>query len=103
MCIEGLLIPGHVSHTFLCSQQSPFDPVALVVNAVNLHCKCPPTLLMALADSHPDCKVWLQSYYEEKQGIKSLGTFKKITLGEYWAFCKKRCDKSNPYYVRSYN
>jgi hypothetical protein len=100
MCVEGLLIPGHVSHTFLCSsaspQQSTFDPVALFVSAVNLHCKCPPTLLRALADSHPDCKVWLQSYYEEKQGIKSLGTLKKITLGEYWGFCKKGAPKAIP-------
>jgi hypothetical protein len=55
---------------------------------VNLHCECSPTLIRALADSHQDCKVWLQSYYDEKQEIESLGTFKKITLGEYWAFSK---------------
>ncbi len=63
---------------------------------MNLHRKCPPTLLRALADSHPDCKVWLQSYYEEKQGIKILWTFKKITLGEYRAFCKKGAPKAIP-------
>jgi hypothetical protein len=99
-CVEGLLIPGHVSHTFLCSsaspQQSTFDPIASFVSDVNIHRECPPTLLRALADSHPDSKVWLQSYYEEKQGIASLGTFKKITLGEYQAFCEKRCAKTNP-------
>ncbi len=65
------LIPGHVSHTFLYSSASPqqltFDPVALFVSAVNLHCGCPSTLLRALAGSHPDCKVWLvQKYYEKK-------------------------------------
>jgi hypothetical protein len=47
MCVGGPLIPGHVSHTFLCSsasaQQSTFDTVASFVSAVNLHCKCPPT------------------------------------------------------------
>jgi hypothetical protein len=101
MCVEGLLIPpGHVSHTFLRSsaspQQSTFDPVALFVSAVNLHRKCPPTLLRALADSHPGRKVWLQSYYEEKQGIGSLGIFKKITLGEYRAICKKGAPKAIP-------
>jgi hypothetical protein len=42
----------------------------------------------------PNCKVWLQSYYEEKQGIESLGTFKKIILGEYRAFCKKGAPKA---------
>jgi hypothetical protein len=73
-----------------------FDLVALFVSAVNLHHKCPPTLLRALADSHPDRKVWLQSYYEEKQGIESLGTFKKITLGEYLAFCEIGAPKAIP-------
>jgi hypothetical protein len=100
MCIEDLLIPGHDSHTFLCSsaspQQLPFDRATSFVSAVNLHHECPPTLLRALADSHADCKVWLQSYYEEKQGIKSLGTFKKITLGEYRAFFEKGVPKAIP-------
>ncbi len=48
------------------------------------------------ADSHPDHEVWLQSYYEEKWGIKSLGTFKKIALGESWAFRKKGGPKAIP-------
>jgi hypothetical protein len=100
MCVEGVLIPGHVSHTFLCSsaspQQSTFDPVALFVSVVNLYHECPPTLLRALADSHPDREVWLQSYYEEKQGIESLGTFKKITLDEYWALHKRGAPKAIP-------
>jgi hypothetical protein len=52
------------------------------VSAINLHRDCPPTLLKALADSHPDREVWMQSYFEEKRGIEDLGTFKKITLGE---------------------
>jgi hypothetical protein len=100
MCVEGLLIPGHVSHTFLHSsaspQQSTFDPITLFVSAVNLHHKCSPKLLRAHANSHPDREVWQQSYYAEKQGIKSLGTFKKITLGEYWAFCNKGAPKVIP-------
>ena len=46
-------------------------------------------LLQALAASHPNREVWLQSYYEEKGGIESLGTFKRLTLGEYWALREK--------------
>jgi hypothetical protein len=65
MCVEGILLPGHVSHTFLCSPISPtaskFDPVASFVSGIDLHRNCPPTLLRALADSHPDCDVWLAS------------------------------------------
>jgi hypothetical protein len=43
-----------------------FDPF---VSALNLHRECPPTLLKALADTHPDREVWLQSYKEEKEGL----------------------------------
>jgi hypothetical protein len=45
--------------------------------------------LKALANTHPDCEVWLQSYYEEKRGIESLGTFHKISLGKYCALREK--------------
>jgi hypothetical protein len=93
MCVKGILIPGHVPHTFLWSSASPrqstFDPIALLVSTVNLHWEHPPTLLWALADSHPDCAVCLQSNYEEKQGIKSLGTFRKSPLGNIRRFMKK--------------
>ncbi len=61
----------------------------LFVSAVNLHCECPPTLLKALANSHPDREIWLASYQEEKEGIESLDTYRKITLGEYRALRKK--------------
>jgi len=100
MCIEGILIPGHVSHTFLRSPASPtdstFDSVASFISAVNLHKECPPTLLKALADSHPDRKVWMQSYFEEKRGIESMCTFKKITLGEYRALHEKGAPHAIP-------
>jgi hypothetical protein len=76
LCTKGVLIPGHVAHTFICPAPSPvplvlasytstFDPVASIVSAINLHRDCPPSLLQALAASHPDCEVWFQSYYEE--------------------------------------
>jgi hypothetical protein len=93
MCVEGILLPGHVSHTFLCTPVSPtastYDPVASFVSTINLHCDCPPTLLQSLADSHPDCDVWLASKKEEKESLESLNTFCRITLNEYRALREK--------------
>jgi hypothetical protein len=66
-----------------------FDPIASFVSAVNLHRDCPPTLLKALADSHPDREVWLQRYFEEKWGIESMDMFRKITLREYRSLREK--------------
>ena len=100
LCVEGILVPGHVSHSFLRPSTSPnqstFDPVASFVSAVNLHRECPPTLLKALADSHPDREIWLESYQEEKRGIESLDTYRKITLGKYRALRKKGAPKAIP-------
>ena len=70
--------------------------MANIVSAINLHWDCPPSLLQALATTHPDREVWLQSYYEEKNGIKSLGTFKRITLGEYRALRETSAPKAIP-------
>ena len=88
-CVKGVLLPSLISHTFLwlsvSPQQSTFDPVASFVSALNLHKECPPTLLKALADSHPDCEVWLEGYREKIGGLQALNTYKKITLGEYCA------------------
>ncbi len=85
LCVEGILHPGHVAHTFFrklsSSTLTTFDLVASFVSAYNLHCKCPPSLLKALADSHPDCEIWLESFCEEKRGIEALDTYKKISLG----------------------
>jgi hypothetical protein len=87
--MEGILIPRHVPHSFLCSPSfsipTTFDPVALFASAINLHCNFPPSLLKALTDTHPDRGIWLESFYEEKHGIQSLDTYKKITLGKYRA------------------
>jgi hypothetical protein len=73
LCAEGILIPGHVSHSFLWSPSSStpttFNPVASFVSAINLHRDCPPSLLKALADTHPDRDIWLESFFEEKRGI----------------------------------
>ena len=65
LCVKGVLIPGHVSHTFLRSpdshQKTTFDHVASFVSVDNLHKDCPPTFLKALVDSHPDWEFWLES------------------------------------------
>jgi hypothetical protein len=61
-----------VAHSFIRSPSAPvpsgsslprstFDPVANIVSAINLHRDCPPSLLQALATTHPDREVWLQS------------------------------------------
>jgi hypothetical protein len=85
---------------FPCSPTSPhgstFDLVASFVSAVNLHCNCPPTPLKALADSHPYHEVWLKIYEEEIEGIQSMNTYCKITLGEYQALCEKGAPKAIP-------
>jgi hypothetical protein len=73
-----------------------FEPVASVVSAVNLHLECPPSLLKALADSHPDREVWLSSLFEELCAIQHLDTYHKITLGKYCALCKKGAPKAIP-------
>jgi hypothetical protein len=106
LCTEGILLPGHVACSFICmtdslsstfsNPPSTFDPVANIVSAVNLHCDCPPSLLQALATSHPYREIWLQSYYEEKCGIESLGTYCLISLGEYCALCEKGAPKAIP-------
>jgi hypothetical protein len=94
LCIKGVLIPGHISHMFLrlpfTSAPTTFDPVASFVSAVNLHVECPPSLLKALANSHPDREVWLRNFLEKKHGIQSPNTYRKITLGKYCALCKKK-------------
>jgi hypothetical protein len=107
LCTKGVLIPGHVAHTFirpapsslplvLASSTSTFNPVANIVSAINLHRDCSSSLLQALAASHPNREVWLQNYYEEKGGIERLGTFKRLTLGEYRALREKGAPKAIP-------
>jgi hypothetical protein len=100
LCVEGILVPSHVSQSFLRPLVSPlsstFNLVASFVSAVNLHNDCPPTLIRALAITYPDHKIWLQSYYEGKQGVKSLGTFRKITLSEYCTLHEKGAPKAIP-------
>jgi hypothetical protein len=100
ICVEGILVSGHVPHSFLWSPVSStpttFDPVASFVSAINLHRDCPPSLLKALADSHPNRELWLESFLKEKGGIQQLDTYKKIMLGEYPALRKKGVPQAIP-------
>ena len=52
--------------------------------------------MQALADTHPDREVWLQSYFEEKDSIEGLGTFQKLTLGQYRALREKGAPRAIP-------
>jgi hypothetical protein len=80
MCVESILVPGHVFHSFLWSSASStpttFDPVASFVSAINLHRDCPPSLLKALANSHHDRELYLESFFKEKCSIQQLDTYK---------------------------
>ena len=100
LCVEGILVPSHLSHSFLRSPPSTapmtFDPVASFVSTVNLHWDCPPSLLKALADTHPNRQIWMESFLEEKLGIKSLDTYNKLTLGEYRALREKGAPRTIP-------
>ncbi len=100
LCVEGIFTPGHISHTFLrlhsLSPPMTFNPMASFVSAINLHLECLPSLLKALANSHPNREVWLSSFFKEKQGIQSLNTYCKITLDKYCAFHKKGAPKAIP-------
>jgi hypothetical protein len=58
--------------------------------------KCPPSVLKSLADSHPNHEIWLNSFFEEKQEIESLGNFRNIMLGEYHVLCEKGAPKAIP-------
>jgi hypothetical protein len=100
ICIKGVLNPGQVAHTFLRSPSlftpTTFDPVASFISTINLHLECPPSLLKAFGNSHPNHEVWLCSFFEEKRGTQSMNTYCKITLGKYCALCKKGAPKAIP-------
>ena len=72
MCVDGTLQLGHGASSFL---RGTANPVANIVSAVSLHGDCPSFLLQALADSNPDREIWLNSFCEEKDSIKSMGTY----------------------------
>jgi hypothetical protein len=91
--VEGVLIPGHQSSSFLTPRRSL---AASHVSAVNLKRKCPHSLLTALHPTHPDRETWMASFREEKSGIESQGTYVEIGLSEYRALRAKGAPKAIP-------
>ena len=86
LCVKDVLQPCHNASTFLHQPNfSTFYPVANIVSMVNLNKECPSSLLQALTSAHPDREILLQSYYEEKDFVEIIGTFTKLSLGEYCA------------------
>ena len=68
---EDILIPGHSTvSSFLKASTSNNAPSANFISAKNLLNPCPPSLKTALHPSNPDKQVWLDSYNEEKGGLK---------------------------------
>jgi hypothetical protein len=82
-CMEGTLLPGHSLGSFIRDQSASF------VSAASLLRECPRSLLSALAPTHPDCSIWLASFREEKDGIKSQDTYKVLALEQYPAYHAK--------------
>ena len=93
LCVDGSLSPGHKASSFLWGSS---DPATNIVSAAGLHNDYPSSLLQALANDHPDLKVWLDSFYEEKDSLKSMNTYRKITLGEYHALREKGAPRAIP-------
>jgi hypothetical protein len=84
LCTDGILLPGHQPSLFL----RPL-PSANFVSAKTLKRECPQSLLVALAPSHPNQVVWLNSFHEENSGIQSQDTYVKISLAKYQALRAK--------------
>jgi hypothetical protein len=80
LCVDGILIPGHQSSSFLCPRAAASD-----VSATHLKRECPRSLLTALHHSHPDRDTWLASFWEKKSGIELQNTYVKISLANYRA------------------
>ena len=88
--MEGTLLPGHSSGSFLQDQSASF------VCAASLLWECPRSLLSALAPTHPDRNVWLASFWEEKNGIKLQDTCNVLTLEQYHAYRAQGAPRAIP-------
>ena len=91
LCVEGVLIPGHQSSSFLRPRAA-----ASHVSAAHLKRECPRSLLTALQHSHPDRDTWLASFREEKSGIQSQNTYVKISLADYRALRAQGAPRAIP-------
>ena len=98
LCRDAILLPGHTESTFLRNASSASLPIpgAQAAETISLHRSCPASLLEALSSAHPDREVWISSYHREKDSIQNLGTYEKITLGEYRALREKGAPRALP-------
>ncbi len=90
LCLQGILVPGHNTTSFVRETTTNF------VSAANLIWECPRSLLYALDNKHPDSDVWLQSFWEEKDGLLSMDTYDTITLAQYRAYREKGAPRAIP-------
>jgi hypothetical protein len=91
LCVDGILIPGHQSSSFLRPRAA-----ASHISATHLKRECPRSLLTALHHSHPDCNTWLANFREEKSGIKLQNTYVKISLAAYRALWAQGAPRAIP-------
>jgi hypothetical protein len=91
LCVDGILIPGHQSSSFLCPRAA-----ASHVSATQLKRECPHSLLTALHHSHPNRDTWLASFREEKSGIELQNTYVKISLADYRALWAQGAPRAIP-------
>ena len=75
-----------------CSRVTPWE----ASSKTNLGVSCLCSLLSALAPSHPDRNVWLASFREEKDGIKSQDTYDTLTLEQYRAYHAQGAPRAIP-------
>ncbi len=90
LCLEGVLIPSHNTHSFV------HESIANFVSTVNLIWERPHSLLTAHADKHPDCDIWMRSFWKEKDSIISMDTYDTITLAQYRALREKGAPRAIP-------
>jgi hypothetical protein len=90
LCLEGVLVPGHNTHSSVCNSTANF------VSPANLIWECPHSLLTALADKHPDRDIWMRSFWEEKDSIISMDTYHTITFAQYCALREKGAPQAIP-------
>ena len=89
--MEEKFVPGHnmVSY-FMQPSRSPNQPCALFVSAHSLLLNHPASLYAATHKYHPDRYTWLQSYQEEKQGLRDHSVYTVINREDYQRLRHKR-------------
>ncbi len=99
LCINGVLLPGHVSSLSICSASTAttFSPIANFASAINLVCDCPSSLHIALADNHPGREAWLQSHFNEKRSIEYSGLTRSSPLPNTMPSMKRVHQSQMPY------